>query len=432
MTRLLLAALLLFALPTAAMAQNDQDPRAAAAAERAGQIVSVMQGKTMPEEVFSPQFLAAVPVSRFDAITKQLTDANGAVQSVEDFAYKGNGAATFTIAFEKARADGVIQLDAEKPYLVAGFRITNVEPIGDSPEKILSDVQALHGRASIGVYALDADGLKPILQSHATDQFAIGSTLKLYVLSTLTQEIKAGQRHWDDVVPLGAHSLPSGQMQNWPVGSPVTLQTLATMMISISDNTATDNLIRLLGRKPIEAELTASGHSDPSRDIPFLTTVESFALKSGDPARIAEYAAADDEGQRALLKQWAPTLTAENVDISNLAGDEPRDIDTIEWFASNEDIARIFRRLRDAGDQTALDILSVNQAMSEAQAKKWAYVGYKGGSEPGVLNLSWLLEDKQGRWFVVSASWNDPEKPVDESKFIGLAMRAIATVAPNE
>ncbi len=107
------------------------------------------------------------------------------------------------------------------------------------------------------------------------------------MLSTLVQEIKAGKRKWSDVVPLEVHSVPSGQMQDWPIGSPVTLHTLATMMISISDNTATDALIRVLGREAVAAEMVASGHAEPSRNIPMLTTVEFFALKSGDPARIA-------------------------------------------------------------------------------------------------------------------------------------------------
>src|SRR5690242_18961225 len=101
MLRLLLAALLLFALPTATMAQNDdrhdQDPLAAAAENRASQVVEVIQGSKKPEDVFSAEFLKAVPVSQLQTFRKQLTDASGAAQTVENFAYKGNGAATLTI-----------------------------------------------------------------------------------------------------------------------------------------------------------------------------------------------------------------------------------------------------------------------------------------------------------------------------------------------
>ena len=426
MVRLLLAALLLFALPTGAMAQDKPDPLAAAAANRAGQIVAVLQGAAKAEDVFSPAFLNAVPLAELQTIAKQMTSANGPAERIEDLNYTGNGAATFAIRFQKARAEATLQLEGAAPYLVAGFRITGVEPIDDTADKIIADVETLHGRASIGAYVLEPGGPRAVFASDAAgERFAIGSACKLYVLSALAQQVKAGKRHWDDVVKLGQRSLPSGQMQNWPAHAPVTLHTLATMMISISDNTATDNLIRLVGQDAIHAELAASGHSAPDRDTPFLTTIQNFAIKS-DPAKVAEYRAADSQGRLALLAKWHSVLDADHIDASQLSATRPNAIDTIEWFASNADIARIFQRLRDGGDQTVLDILSVNKALPDPQAKNWAYVGYKGGSETGVLNLSWLLQDRQGRWFVVSASWNDPAGPVDENQLLGIGIRAIA------
>src|SRR3569623_579048 len=425
MVRLLLAALLLFALPTAAMAQIAEDPLAAAAANRAAQVVQVIQGSMKPEDVFAPSFLQAVPVTQLQAVLKQLTDANGAAQEVESFTYKGKGAATLSIRFEKARVDATMQLAAEGPYPIAGFRVTGGEPIGDTPEKIVADVEALHGRASIGAYALEPGGPRAIFESRAAhDQFAIGSACKLYVLSALVRQIDAGKHRWDEVVKLGQVSLPSGQMQSWPTGSPVTLHTLATMMISISDNTATDTLIRLIGQGAIHAELVASRHSDPNRDTPFLTTIQSFAIKS-DPAKVAQYAAADDKRRQALLEKWSPDLYVNHVDPSQFNATTPKAIDTIEWFASNADIARIMQRLRDGSDWSALHILEVNKALPDALASKWAYVGYKGGSETGVLNLSWLLQDQQGHWFVVSASWNDPAGPGDENQLVAIGIRAI-------
>ncbi|TGD67441.1 hypothetical protein EYC08_01910 [Tabrizicola sp. WMC-M-20] len=70
-------------------------------------------------------------------------------------------------------------------------------------------------------------------------------------------QMTAGQRDWADVVRLDSHhiSLPSGLMQDWPVGSSVTLHTAALLMIAESDNTATDLLIDLLGRDRIAARL---------------------------------------------------------------------------------------------------------------------------------------------------------------------------------
>jgi hypothetical protein len=39
----------------------------------------------------------------------------------------------------------------------------------------------------------------------------------------------------------------------------------------------------------------------------------------------------------------------------------------------------------------------------------WTYVGYKGGSEPGVLNTTYLLRRSDDRWFVVTAGFNAAE-----------------------
>jgi hypothetical protein len=58
----------------------------------------------------------------------------------------------------------------------------------------------------------------------------------------------------------------------------------------------------------------------------------------------------------------------------------------------------------------------------------YAYAGFKGGSEPGVINLTWLIRNRAGAWHVVTGSWNNPAAPVDEARFTGLMGRALALV----
>ncbi len=60
------------------------------------------------------------------------------------------------------------------------------------------------------------------------------------MLDALRSSIDSGDHAWDEVVTLaaGRKSLGSGILQTWPDGSPLTLHTLATLMISRSDNTA--------------------------------------------------------------------------------------------------------------------------------------------------------------------------------------------------
>jgi len=421
MKHLVAAAALALALPAVASAQAASTAMEEASVSRASQIEQVLRGALPAEEVFSKDFLDAVPASALQALMARLVEAHGPIVTINDVTYKGNGAAEFDLVFAKGSAVSTLQLDGAAPHKVAGFIIGSVTPLDDTPQKVLEEIAALPGQVGFGAWMLTDEGPQPLFTSQGHEQLAIGSTFKLYVLAALTSEIKADKRKWSDVVLLDAPSIPSGQMQDWPVGSPVTLHTLATMMISISDNTATDVLMRVLGRDVVEAEVRAT-HSDPSLTLPLFTTVEFFALKH-NPARIAAYQAADEAGQRALLEQWAPTLTAQNANLASLIAAGPTAIDSIEWFASSHDIARILARLHDLGDQQALDILSITPVIGDDTA--WDYVGYKGGSESGVLNLSWLLKDRQGQWFAVSASWNDPSAKVDDGRLIFLARRLI-------
>ena len=64
----------------------------------------------------------------------------------------------------------------------------------------------------------------------------------------------------------------------------MTLHSLATAMIAESDNSAADTLLLALGRDRVDAMVAASGHTDPARVLPLLTTAEAFALKMPDAA----------------------------------------------------------------------------------------------------------------------------------------------------
>jgi beta-lactamase class A len=91
----------------------------------------------------------------------------------------------------------------------------------------------------------------------------------------------AGTVHWNQPLTVTAQlkSLPSGELQNEPDGTQISVQDTAAKMISVSDNTAANMLINLVGRPAVEAALTTTGMADPALDRPFLTTRELFILK---------------------------------------------------------------------------------------------------------------------------------------------------------
>lgn len=410
-------------LPAAVLAATAPKP-ADMLALRAHEAVEALQGRRKPAAVFNQQFLYEVSADQFAALAKRLRAENGKALAAEDIRAEGKSAATFRIRFERAIATGHLTLEPAAPHQVSGFRIAAVMPLADTPNKIAAAFAALPGRAGFTVTRLGEGAPSPIVAGHADAQFAIGSTFKLWVLDALAEDIAAGRHRWDEVVRVGPRSLPGGITQDWPADAPATVETLATLMISHSDNTATDTLIRLVGRDRIARRVRASGHSAPARMLPLLTTAEAFALKLGPPARREAYARGDDAGQADLLDELDPDRVLATAEAADLDG-APVAIDSIEWFASPNDIVRIMDSLRRREDSRVLAILGVAGNLDPGQRRDFAYVGYKGGSESGVLNFTWLLRRKSGEWLVVTASWNDPLHALDHARLEALAPRLI-------
>jgi hypothetical protein len=395
---------------------------------RIEQLPSVLAGSIKYEDYFSAGFLAAVPAEQLRAISDQFIAQHGKPLKIVGVEPKGANGATVKIEFEKAIATADISVESASPNKVVGLLVKGFELKGDSPAKIDAAFSALSGKAGYLVEKMGADGKgQQIAGRGVTQQFAIASTFKLYVLAELASQVQAGRRSWSDVVPILENSYSSSGTQNWPRNTPVTLQTLATWMISVSDNTATDALIRVLGRSAVEEKLATIGHSDPDRALPLLTTVEAFALKS-NPALRTRFQKATELQQRELLNKEAEALKYERINMAEL-GSGPVAIDSIEWFASPADIANLMNNIRRTGNQTALDVMAVNKGIAPASAAKWKYLGYKGGSEPGVISMSFLAQSKAGDWYAISGSWNDPAKEVSTETFAALMTRLVDNAA---
>lgn len=273
----------------------------------------------------------------------------------------------------------------------------------------------------------------PLHDLDAARPLALGSAFKLYVLGTLAQQVAQGTHTWDEELAVRDDwkSLPSGVMQNEPAGTTHTLRYFAERMISISDNTATDHLLFHLGREQVEAMQAQMGHSAPHLNQPFLSTREMFVIKlvlSEDER--ARYVAADSSERRRILDEEISQLRVSEADAT--AWVTPRDIDTIEWFASAEDLCRamatLHRMAGEPGLEPVLDILALNPGV-QFDPQAWTYIGFKGGSEPGVLNLTWLLGRADGRWFVMTVGLNDPQTDIDANAVVALMQSAAGLLA---
>lgn len=101
---------------------------------------------------------------------------------------------------------------------------------------------------TLGVWASPLDGSEELVQYNAETVFPAASTIKLFLLAALLNEVAAGRQNSERVLTLtdedrvgGSGVLTELHGQHWSV------RDLAMLMIIVSDNTATNVLIDLLG-----------------------------------------------------------------------------------------------------------------------------------------------------------------------------------------
>jgi beta-lactamase class A len=197
-------------------------------------------------------------------------------------------------------------------------------------------------------------------------------------------------------------------------------------MISVSDNSAADTLLATLGRENVERMMATLGVAAAARNRPLISTLEMAAIKTGPEAGLQAWRAADEAGRRALLARDHGAIDASRIDLGRFAGN-PIALD-VEWFASPADMVRAMDWLRREGGEEARAILAINPGLGPPLRGELAFAGFKGGSEPGLFNLNWLVRNRAGVWHVVTASWNNPAAPVEEARLIALMVRAIQLI----
>ena len=345
--------------------------------------------KPVQADWFTDDFAAQVPVSQLSADLESLTAQLGPFQGLS------GDSSPFTVNFAQGTATVQVALDAQGR--IAGLLLSDVVPNLSGADEAVAKLAALPGQTSLLVLK---DG-EEVAALNADTPLGVGSAFKLAVLAALQDQVAAGTHAWDEVVEMKPEwkSLPSGILQDWPDGTPLTLQTLATLMISVSDNTATDALINIVGREAVEAKA--------ERNRPFLTTQELFKLK--DPrngALLERYLAGDEAVKREVLTRLA-NLPLPSVEFA----DTPVALEA-EWFFTPAELCALM------GEVQALPLMSVNPGL--ADPADWQRVAFKGGSEPGVLNLTTWLDGEDGATYCVVVTQNNADAPVDETGLAAL------------
>ena len=396
---------------------------------RADDVLRLLQGEEIEAEVFDENFRNAVPPAQFRALAAQVRAQQGKPLAVESIVPQNANSATLGIRFEKSIGTINLALENSPPHRIAGLLLTGFEAAGETVSEVLAAVDALPGRQGVLIQKLEAGNQPPIAALDPDGRYAIASAFKLYILAELDRAVQAGERKWSDVVTLGPKSHPSGISQNWPDGSPTTLHTLATLMISISDNSATDTLIRVIGQDRLAAMVRAAGHHRPDDLRPFLMTRQASALKMPVHADLrTRFLSAGPTERERLLAEFDKDLTLDSLD-SRLLTSKPNFIDQLEWFATPRDMVSLLAYLNSNAGPETLAILAINPGIGQDASRKWSYFGYKGGSEPGVLSYNFLLRSKAGDSYAISVNWNNAEQSLQESELLGLATRLVNLLA---
>lgn len=396
-------------------------------------------GMTEPEvsERFHEEFLDAVPVRQLIGVFEQLA-AIGPFRSGEySKSPDGLEARAILSAASGDRLELTIRVEPNPPHTIVGLLF---QPAAAGTPAALASWDELDRRWSalapaanlLAAAVVDGDCV-PVHALNPELRLAIGSAFKLYILGELANQVRAGRVGWEDRLAIRDDwkASFSGQMNQLEAGEERTLRELAEQMISVSDNTATDHLLFHLGRENVEAVQAEMGHGEPAINQPMLSTQEMFQLKLAASDELRDtYVAGDAAERRRLLDGEIGDL---NISVWAASGwTEPILIDQIEWFASAEDLCRAMATLDAWAAEPGLEpisaILSINPG-TRFDLAVWEYIGFKGGSELGVLNLTWLLRRVDGRTFVLTGSLNNTKGAVDEDAAVAVLQAAAQLLA---
>ncbi|MDO7540976.1 serine hydrolase [Acinetobacter nosocomialis] len=365
---------------------------------------SIFADKPIEASLFSSQFLGQVSITQIQKIVDDLKVSLGTLKSIN--VSNGSG----TIDFEKGELPVSISLDQQGQISTLWFSAPHFKTVS-----LDETVKGLHENAVGKTSLLVVVDNKPVIVENDKTPMAVGSTFKLLVLKAYEDAIKKGELKRETIVSLKEknRSLPTGVLQNLPAGTPVNLELLAQLMIQISDNTATDSLIEVLKKPRIEAL--------SPRNSPMLTTRELFQLIDSSNEQLRNKFKTGTKSARLEVLSELDKLPLPSVSSIGKSATWQ----DAEWYMSANEICPLLESVQNA---PALNS-SLNPLFKNLN---WQKIGFKGGSEYGVINFSVIGNTQKGHKVCAVFTANGSE-PQPESKlailFTGL-LQAVDSINP--
>jgi hypothetical protein len=415
--------------PEAAMALQD----------RFDEFMRVLNGDfdRLKPELFSAAFREELPLGKFgDAIKEQYANLRGfkllGANPVNP--YRMN-------AWLRSVSDGkdwdmTLGIETQKPYAIDSLAI-QARPVKalrpfDGWALLDRDLESLIERSGFALYEIMPDGsLAPVHRVQGNRRMAIGIASQIWILGALAEKVAAGEARWDQKLALerAFKSLPPVGFGVTPDGFEFGLNEFAERLMAHQDTTAFDHLLNFLGRSTVEA-LKNSDREGPdgpgsvigaaaSPDDPFLSTLDLYRLTcTVDATVIKRYAEESAEGRRTMLETVLPKIEVMFELFEVWA--KPQEIERVGWFATADELcraaARIWRIGREPGMRAAtLDVMEVpdNPTIDRSLFK---YVGASTGGVPGAFAGTWIYERVDGRVFVMTFIFNNPNNLLETQR----------------
>lgn len=154
-------------------------------------------------------------------------------------------------------------------------------------ESIITDAEA--NGARVGLCAILPGGDR--IEHRENEAFIAASTIKIAIMIQLFRKVDAGESSLDEIYALREEDIciGSGVMQGLHIGTELTLNDVCYLMMSISDNTATNVLIDHVGMDAVNTTMRELGLKDAvlARKMRGGPAIEGEGENLGSPAEFA-------------------------------------------------------------------------------------------------------------------------------------------------
>lgn len=150
----------------------------------------------------------------------------------------------------------------------------------DQISLLASSVEGVYGVAAWGLH----DTTRPAIEFNSDKLFPTASTVKVPILYELYRQVESGKIDLSQRIEWRAEFLVpgSGVLQDLNMGLNLTVRDLATLMIVVSDNAATDMILDLVGIENVQATMHELGLTDTH--VPFKIRQMLYLLAGVNPA----------------------------------------------------------------------------------------------------------------------------------------------------